>query len=248
MILDDDKFNELPEWLKDKYEKTDEGYQSIDSIKLAKVKSTADNLDSELKGFKSKFDELNDKFTQSEQLKADEIKRARDEALEEATTKGESDKIKEIYEQKMADLEQRSYERGKSEAAQEFKSQSLQKDAESMRAKLAAELAVDSDSQAALEMLLGNMIKPSEDGVTFFDAQGGALSINDINVYKTDVLRKSPMFKHLIKADHTVEGAGNLNGGAVNHQSKNTNAAAQEAKKKGDLNGFLTASLNSNLN
>lgn len=221
MILDDDKFNELPEWLKDKYEKTDEGYQSIDSIKLAKVKSTADNLDSELKGFKSKFDELNDKFTQSEQAKADEIKRARDEALDEATTKGESDKIKEIYEQKMQDLEQRSYERGKSEAAQEFKSQSLQKDAESMRAKLAAELARDSDSQATIEMLLGNMIKPSEDGVTFFDAQGGALSINDINVYKADVLKKSPMFKHLIKADHKVEGAGNANGGTGGESGNN---------------------------
>ena len=238
MILDDDKFNELPEWLKDKYEKTDEGYQSIDSIKLAKVKSTADNLDSELKGFKSKFDELNDKFTQSEQAKADEIKRARDEALDEATTKGESDKIKEIYEQKMADLEQRSYERGKSEAAQEFKSQSLQKDAESMRAKLAAELAVDSDSQAALEMLLGNMIKPSDDGVTFFDAQGGALSINDINVYKTDVLKKSPMLKHLIKTDHKVEGAGNANGGAAGGSGSNDKPKLSNATQ-----GYL-ASLN----
>ncbi len=238
MILDDDKFNELPEWLKDKYEKTDEGYQSIDSIKLAKVKSTADNLDSELKGFKSKFDELSDKFTQTEQAKADEIKRARDEALEEATTKGESDKIKEIYEQKMRDLEQRSYERGKSEAAQEFKSQSLQKDAESMRAKLAAELAVDSDSQAALEILLGNMIKPSEDGVTFFDAQGGALSINDINVYKTDVLKKSPMFKHLIKADHKVEGAGNANGGTGGGSGNNDKPKLSNAAQ-----GYL-ASLN----
>ena len=248
MIINEEEFNQLPERLKDQYEKSDEGYQSIDSIKLAKVKSTADDLDKKYQKVAKDFEELNGKFTQAEQAKADEIKRARDEALEEATTKGESEKIKEIYEQKMADLKQRSYELGRQEAAQEFKSQSLQKDAESMRAKLAAELAVDSDSQVALEMLLGNMIKPSEDGVTFFDAQGGALSINDINVYKADVLKKSPMFKHLIKADHTVEGAGNVSGGAANNQSKHVNAAAQEAKKKGDLNGFLTASLNSNLN
>ena len=49
------------------------------------------------------------------------------------------------------------------------------------------------------------------------------MSINDINVYKSDVLRKSPMFKHLIKADHKVEGAGSANGGAVNNAPKTEN-------------------------
>ena len=238
MILDDDKFNELPEWLKDKYEKTDEGYQSIDSIKLAKVKSTADNLDSELKGFKSKFDELNDKFTQSEQAKADEIKRARDEALDEATTKGESDKIKEIYEQKMQDLEQRSIEKGRMLERDELKGEMLSEKINSMKSQLAAELAVDDGAKRSLEALLSNFIKPSDDGVTFFDDQGGALSINDINVYKTDVLKKSPMFKHLIKADHKVEGAGNANGGTGGGSGNNDKPKLSNATQ-----GYL-ASLN----
>lgn len=214
MIIDDDKFNELPEWLKEQYEKTDDGYQSVDSLKLAKVKGTADNLDTELKGIKSQYAELNEKLTSAEQRKADEIKEAREKALEEATSKGETDQIKDLYAQKMADLEERSLARGREEAMKEFKSESLSKDAQNMRAKLAAELARDEDSQSAIEILLGNMIKPSDDGIEFYDTQGGALSINDVNVYKSDVLKKSPLFRHLIKADHKVEGAGNVNGGA----------------------------------
>lgn len=220
MIIDDDKFNELPEWLKDQYEKTDDGYQSVDSLKLAKVKGTADNLDTELKGIKSQYEELNAKLTDAEQRKANEIKEAREKALEEATGKGEIDQVKELYAQKMADLEERSLKRGREEAMKEFKSESLNKDAQNMRAKLAAELARDEDSQVAIEMLLNAMIKPSDDGIEFYDTKGGALSINDVNVYKNDVLKKSPFFKHLIKADHVVSGAGNASGGAADKNPK----------------------------
>lgn len=221
MILDDDKFNELPEWLKENYEKTDEGYQSIDSIKLAKVKGTADNLDKELKGIRGEFGALQDTFTQAEKQKALDIQAAREKALEEATSKGETEQVKELYAQKMADLESRSIAKGREDALKEFKAESLNKDAQNMRSKLAAELARDEDSQVAIEMLLNAMIKPSEDGIEFYDAKGGALSINDINVYKNDVLKKSPFFKHLIKPDHVVEGAGNASGGAAGGSSNN---------------------------
>ena len=221
MILDDDKFNELPEWLKENYEKTDEGYQSVDSIKLAKVKGTADNLDKELKGIRGEFGALQDTFTQAEKQKALDIQEAREKALEEATSKGETEQVKELYAQKMADLESRSIAKGREDALKEFKAESLNKDAQNMRSKLAAELARDEDSQVAIEMLLNAMIKPSDDGIEFYDAKGGALSINDINVYKNDVLKKSPFFKHLIKPDHTVEGAGNASGGAAGGSSNN---------------------------
>lgn len=238
MIIDDDKFNELPEWLKDQYEKTDEGYQSVDSLKLAKVKGTADNLDTELKGIKSQYEELNAKLTDAEQRKANEIKEAREKALEEATGKGEIDQVKELYAQKMADLEERSLKRGREEAMKEFKSESLNKDAQNMRAKLAAELARDEDSQVAIEMLLNAMIKPSDDGIEFYDTKGGALSINDVNVYKNDVLKKSPLFKHLIKADHVVSGAGKANGGAGGGSDSN-----EKPKLSTATQGYL-ASLN----
>ena len=184
-------------------------------MKLATVKNTADNLDRELKGIRGEFSQLKETFTAEQQRKADEIKAARDEALEEATSKGEAAKIKELYEQKMADLELRSYERGKSEAAQEFKSQSLASEAKSMRSSLAAKLARDEDSQAAIEMLLVNMIKPDENEIGLFDASGSALSITDLKVFEDEVIKKSPIFKHLIKPDHAVSGGGLASGGTV---------------------------------
>lgn len=220
MDINEDQFNELPEWARGQYEKVGEGYQSVDSIKLAKVKGTADNLDKELKGIRGEFGALQDTFTQAEKQKALDIQEAREKALEEAASKGESDKVKELTAQKMADLESRSVAKGREDALKEFKTESLNKDAQNMRSKLAAELARDEDSQVAIEMLLNAMIKPSDDGIEFYDAKGGALSINDINVYKNDVLKKSPFFKHLIKPDHVVEGGGNASGGAADKNPK----------------------------
>lgn len=245
MDLDKEKYDDLPEFLKGEFEEVDGVYKSKDSLKLAQVKQTANELDSKAKQFESKYSELETRLNEYEQNKQEEIQRARNEALEQATSKGESDEIRRIYEEKMQDLEQRSYERGKQEAAQEFKKQSVTKDSESLRSKLAAELARDEDSQAAIEALLGGMIKPTDDGVGFFDAKGGALSIDDVNAYKEEVLKKSPLFKHLIKADHVVSGAGNASGGAASQNPNvNKNPKAEEAKNKGDLAGYLKASLN----
>lgn len=245
MDLEKEKFDELPEFMKAEFEEVDGVYKSKDSLKLAQVKSTANSLDSRVKEYESKYTELETRLNEQEQRKQEEIQRARDEALEQAKTKGESEEIHRIYEEKMADLEKRSYEKGKQEAAQEFKKQSVTKDAENLRSKLAAELARDEDSQAAIEALLTGMIKPTDEGVGFFDAKGGALSIDDVNVYKDDVIKKTSLFKHLIKPDHVVSGTGNADGGAAgDSQNVSKNTKAEEAKKKGDLTGYLKASLN----
>ena len=246
MELTAEQFQEVPEFLRENFEEKDGKYFSIESLKLAAVKNTANNLDSELKSIRGEFSQLKETFTAEQQRKADEIKAARDEALEEATSKGEAAKIKELYEQKMADLELRSYERGKSEAAQEFKVEQLDSQAKSMRSSLAAKLARDEDSQAAIEMLLNNMIKPSENEIGLFDSSGSAVSIKDLKQFEDEVIKKSPLFKHLIKPDHVVNGGGLASGGNQSFSSTPTNTAAEAAKKKGDLNGYLTAALKFN--
>jgi len=134
----------------------------------------------------------------------------------------------------MADLELRSYERGKSEAAQEFKSQSLASEAKNMRSSLAAKLARDEDSQAAIEMLLVNMIKPSENEIGLFDSSGSAVSIKDLKQFEDEVIKKSPVFKHLIKPDHTVSGGGLASGG---NQSIGDNQS--QPKLSGATKGYL---------
>jgi hypothetical protein len=232
MELTVEQFGDLPDFMKEQFEEVEGKYLSIDSLKLQKVKSTADNLDKELKLVRGEFSTLKESFTQEQQRKADEIKAARDSALEEATSKGESAKIKELYEQKMADLEQRSYERGKLEASNEFKQQSLASEAAAIRGKLAAKLGRDEDSQSAIEMLLSNMLKPSDGSIGFFDAKGSALSIDDINQFETDVIKKSPMFKHLIKPDVIVSGAGLANGGAAVNAGTKLNRSTMSAEQK----------------
>jgi len=232
MELTVEQFGDLPDFMKEQFEEVEGKYLSVESLKLQKVKSTADNLDKELKLVRGEFSTLKESFGVEQQRKADEIKAARDAALEEATSKGESAKIKELYEQKMLDLEQRSYERGKLEASNEFKQQSLVSEAAAIRGKLAAKLGLDEDSQAAIEMLLSNMLKPSDDGIGFFDATGSALSISDVNQFEAEVIKKSPMFKRLIKPDVIVSGAGLASGGATVNVGAKLNRSTMSAEEK----------------
>lgn len=213
MDLDKEKYDELPEFLKGEFEKVDGVYKSKDSLELAQVKQTANDLDSKAKQFESKYSELETRLSEYEQKKQEEIQRARDEALEQATSKGESDEIRRIYEEKMQDLEQRSYERGKQEAAQEFKRQTLEQQADSQAKNLASKLAADEYLEQPLYILLKNMIKADDEGVTFFDEQGGALSLTDVKEFETEVIKKSPMFKRLVKAESAVSGGGLASGG-----------------------------------
>ena len=59
------------------------------------------------------------------------------------------------------------------------------------------------------------MIKPSENEIGLFDSSGSAVSIKDLKQFEDEVIKKSPMFKHLIKPDHTVSGGGLAGGGTL---------------------------------
>lgn len=220
MELTSEQFSELPEFMKTQFEEFEGKYLSVDSLKLQKVKSTADTLDARAKEFETKYKNLETQLSEFEKNKALELQKARDEALEQALTKQETDEVKKIYQQKMDDLEARSFERGKMEAMQEFKAQSLSKDAEVLRKSIAADIAHDDSSRSALELLLASMIKPSDDSIGFFDAQGSALSVKDSKEFVSEVIKKNPIFKHLIKPDIVVSGAGLAGGGAAGFASK----------------------------
>ena len=241
MDLTIEQFSGLPEGLQDQFQEVDGVYKSIDSMKLATVKQTADKLDKELKAARGEFATLKETFDTEQLAKAEQLKLAKDKALEDATGKGEVSKIHELYEQKMADLEKRSYEKGKLEASGEFKAQSLAKDALSLRTNIAAKYALDDECQSAMLMLLAGMVKVGDEGVGFYDAAGSALSITDPAEFEREVIKKSPMFKRLMKPEHTVIGGGMAGGGSNSAAKEKENAKAAEAKKKGDGVGHLNA-------
>lgn len=232
MDLTIEQFSGLPEFLKEQYQESDGVYKSVDSMKFATVKQTADKLDKELKAARGEFATLKETFDTEQLAKAEQLKLAKDKALEDATGKGEVSKIHELYEQKMADLEKRSYEKGKLEASGEYKAQSLAKDALSLRTNIAAKYALDDDCQSAMSMLLSGMIKAGDDSVGFYDAAGSALSITDSAEFEREIIKKSPMFKRLMKPEHTVNGGGMAGGGSSTQAAVKLSRSTMTATQK----------------
>lgn len=237
--LTKEDYEALPEAAKEDYTQVGDVYKHAGVLKL---KSSLNDLDEKYKSAEKLAQELQDKFTQQEQLEADKIAQAREEALKNADTKGETDKIHELYAQKMADLEKRSKEAGRQEAEKEFTVKQLDTKVESIKSNIAAEWARDKESQRALELVLGTMVKRGDGKIEFFDDQGRALSVEDQKAFVEDVVKQSPMFKHLIKGETPTNSPGFANGAGVNNgRTVVTNAKAEEAKKKGDGIGHLNA-------
>jgi hypothetical protein len=108
---------------------------------------------------------------------------------------------------------------------------------------LASELATDAGSKA-FKMLIASRIDvdPETGKITFLNDDGSASSL-DFAGFKSEI-QKDKTYTALLKATVSTNGGGLLNGnsgGSAN--ASTTNTLAQEAKKKGDLTGFLKSHL-----
>ena len=237
--------DELPESLHSQFEKVEEDgkvyYQDKDALEL---KSLAFNVKNENKSLKDKMSEYDTKFSEIEKQQAEKIEAAREQALEEARTKGDVKAIEERYKQQMADLEKRSREAGRNEALQEMTQKQAKQEAAGIVDKISLTIGADSESAEAIADIIRNRVEvdPETGEKVFRDAKGGALSV-DTEGFIAE-LKKEGKLKRLIKADIATTGGGLANGSRNGSgASSGKNPQAQEAKSKGDLNGFLKASL-----
>lgn len=239
--LTEDQFKEVPDFLKPEYIKQDDGtYLSDHEIRSNKLKESLDQVDAK---YKSQLDDVKSQLNSFEENKKAEIEAERKKALEEARSKGDVKAIEERFQQQMEDLEKRHQDRV-GELEWKVKEQ-LKKEAENqMDLVVAAMKPKDKAAEKVLRGYLKNMQQVTEDGkIVYLDDDGRATSLD----YKSfaEEQAKNETFDALLAGETPTHGRGLLNGSKGGRTPAGANEAAQAAKKKGDLGGYLNAKLNS---
>lgn len=242
MELTKEQYEQLPEFARGAFAESEGKYIPV---KDAALKATLDNLDKEKKSLESKVGEL----TKAEQNRLAELEKAkqeaRDEAIKEAANKGNWEEQEKLLREKFEDELKREKESVRGEVTKEFTVKQEREKLKSDIDLLASKLAKNPDSEKALKVLISNQMKLDENGQrTYFGEDGSALSITDIEAFGNE-FANSKVVAPLVKADIVTSGDGVLNGGSTGSaQGGHTNAAAEEAKSKGDTLGYLNAALN----
>ena len=243
--LTKDQFDQLPEFVRDDYKEVDGVYKHAG---MMKVKQTANDLDSRLKARDQEFSELSERMTTFEQDQQRKIDEAKEEALKNAKTQGDVDKIEEIHAQQMKDLETRVEQRTRDKVATETAQARAVEKANTTAARIAGAKAIDEDSRELLEEAIAKRIKPDEQGNVIFLNEDGTASSLDENGFIAEI-EQSKRYKRLLKAVPTTTGGGMANGSGNGggRTAEVTNTAAEDAKKKGDIHGYLNAAIKINL-
>lgn len=247
MELSKEQYEQLPEFIKTDYQLIGDKYVSTDSQKVAALKTSLDSLDAKLKSRDSEFYALNEKMTAFEVAQTAKIEEAKSKALEEARSKGDVAAIEERYKQQMADLEKRVAEKTRSDVSAEFSANAAKEKAENVRKLFAKELAKDSKAEAALNMLLRDVIKPNElNEITLFNLDGSATSLKGDADMMAEI-RKNEAFEYLIKDSLPTSGSGVVPGGSASTPTQGKLSATQDAAvKNNDSLGLLRAALTGN--
>lgn len=203
--LTQEQFDELPDYAKSAFAQQGDVYIPA---KDAKLKQTLDELDGKYKGLSKQLEDF-------EAQKAAEIEAEKAKAMEEARNSKDVEAIEKRYQEQMADLEKRSYEKGKTEAHNEFKAQQAQLKANGIVDKVAMSIAVDNDAAEVISDLIRSRIEidPDTGAEVFKDAKGSALSVSRDEFVSE--LKKEAKFKRLVKADIATNGGGLVNGSGV---------------------------------
>jgi len=109
---------------------------------------------------------------------------------------------------------------------------------------IAAELALDKGSKR-FKQIVSQMVDvdPETGEVTYLDEDGRATSIKTKEEF-VDSLKKDESLWPLMKAEIATKGGGGANGSGEGRTLPDSqNQAAQDAKKKGDVAGFIKANL-----
>jgi predicted component of type VI protein secretion system len=228
MSLTQEQFDQLPDFVKTDY--TQDGDVFV-HVGVKKLKGTLDGLDAKNKEYETRLKTIE---SESAKKQAD----AEQAALEKLKADGKFDEI-------MKDAERRIGETTKQYEERIAKMQNAIKTEKrnSVVSDLASELATEAGSKA-FKMLIASRIDvdPETGKITFLNDDGSASSL-DFAGFKSEI-QKDKTYTALLKATVSTNGGGLLNGnsgGSAN--ASTTNTLAQEAKKKGDLTGFLKSHL-----
>ncbi len=228
MQLTSEQYEQLPDFIKSEYIQDGDGYVHGG---VKKLKGSLDALDSKYKESASK---LTDYEKRQQELQAE----AEAKALERLKSEGKFDEIKADFEKRMGET-QRQYDERIAKMSNAIKTEKRNALVES----LASDLATDA-GKTAFKRLIANRIDidPETGSATFLTDDGSATSL-DLAGFRSEIA-KDQTYSALIKAQVTTAGGGLVNGGGNSSAVSNTqNSRAMEAKKKGDLAGFLKAQL-----
>lgn len=212
--------------------------------KDAKLKQTLNELDSKYKSAEQKAKELEERLGGFETAKQQEFEKKLADELEKARSSGDAKALEERLRQQFADEVKREREAAKNEAVTEFKTQQAQEKASTLADKIGLTIGVDAESGELIADAIRQRIKidPQTGEKIFHDIKGSALSVDEAGFMKEVANEKR--FARLVKGDIVTTGGGNAKGNnGDGRTSQNVNEAAESAKKRGDLAGFLAASL-----
>lgn len=211
-------------------QETTEPTQSAESSSVELPEDVRAQLE-ELERLKSHHSRLLDE-TKSAKQKAQELEEAHRQAEEDRLKKeGEFQKLYESEAEKAARI-QREFEEERENWRKERQDRQ-KRDIQSESIKLMHEVAVDEPSLEILAEKAEKFAVYTENGIEY---EIGGVKVDKAKVVET-LATKYPRL---------VKGSGATGGGATGGArggASDTNTAAQTAKSKGDLNGFLTAQL-----
>ena len=206
--LTKEQYEQLPDFVRDDYTEVDGVYKHAG---MMKVKGTLNDLESRLKSKDTEFNALNERLTQFEQTKAQEIEQARKDALEQAKSKGEVESIEQLYQEQMADLEKRTEQRVRSEVEQEYTLKEVNNKAQIELTELVHGLKPKDDfAKRLIQDHLKNRQKVEDGKIIYLNEDGSASSLDKAGLLKE--LQESPMFKSLTSYTPPSQGGGNMNG------------------------------------
>ena len=245
MFVED--LEKIPEGMRDQFVEVEidgkKGYQDKDSHELRQHLYNIKGENKTLKEAKAEQEKALKEFQEQEEAK---LAKAREEALKEAENSGDIKRIKEEFAQREADLREKVREEARKEVEQEFTQKQANEKAASLADNIGLTIGIEKDDGEVIAELLkakGRVkVDPDTGKEQFYDDRGGALSVDKEGFI--ELLKKEKRFARLIKADINTKGGGNANGNGQGGASTGSqNKAADEAKKKGDVAGFIKANL-----
>ena len=215
------------------------GFQHKDTVALA---NSLKNAKTERGQYRNKATEYEAQMSEAEKKAQERIEHARQKAMDEALTKGDKEEAQKRFNEQMADLEKRTAERVRKEVEGEFSVKIAKEKSDSLINELAAKYARDENAIKPLKKYISSFVSLDENGKqVFLDENGGATSLDAAGFEKE--FFSNPAVGGLVKGVPTTVGGGLANGNNGKGGASNVNAKAEEAKKKGDLTGFLKANI-----
>lgn len=240
-----EKLDDLPEALRADFVESEfdskKGFQHKDTIALS---NALKNAKAEKDDLRTKFTDVETRLSEFEKTRAQDIEDAKTKALESARTNKDVDAIEKRYQEQIADLEKRS-----SETVTEYKERlekvngNVKKSSIDALVNDLASMATDKGRNAFKQLIKSRIDYDSENGKhIFLDDAGGATSL-DVSGFKAEIAKDS-FFDSLLADPSSMEGGGGAKGSGESGAFKGVkNQPAEDAKKKGDLGGFLKASI-----